>query len=842
MGSMGRGFIELGDNSPGLAANQAWRPAPELGVLIPTARENGPVDWNDGEGSFFPTIAISLSSSGPGYSMVTGAFGSGDVDINTGRAGTHASSPEANFSFSAAWFPFDQGWIGGEVAGPDATTGASRWTRATAHAVGITAGMVKWTQFPAESGIYAGLGDILLPGVNSLTNGMIFATSADGGSDVNIVGVAPKAGGSGWTVTIREDSATDAETLASPDQSEFQFLYVPFNAKNLIGGHINGQDGAKLTSAGNYTIARTSVGTYELTIPGETGNSGTLLLQVADFESGTSVPMASRAFLSYEFQNSKFVIQARKTASDTTADLADVDFYFAWVDFQNPLSPPDGPRFRALPTANVTAEGVVIKEANLAVNTDIPQALVTVVDDSNSGGFTDPVTGQTAASALVGRFYNTSTLEPTSEPFIILGNPGGQITRHDVDYNAFSKQYVVVANARTYGPNSLGIPLLALVNTNAASPNPVAKTKVFMEDSDQTFDDVTIAASSKNGNIILVAERNFAGEGEGSIGALFDKDLNQLTPQFGRLDLLQGTGDEDDPDVLYLASRDVFFYVSNTDLSTGLRNRVAGSIVQTTPSAGGALQAQTEQLIADNNPAGVNEGHPASFENPFNGEILTAFDLGGNNVPNGQIAYTAIGAAPTYTFTAPRPEISYVTGTGGDPFQHNHPQWAADTNSGVIVVGYNARQSSIGLPNGYAFNVLDRNGAMMPSQFGLPYFLTDVEGGIDASVARHNIGYSLHSDTFLVAFTSIPGIAQLTGFQITSGETGGGPAPRLTIRLAGQNVEVSWPAGGAFGLQATPSLSSPNWQPVTGAPVVRDGNFVMTVPIEGRARFFRLVR
>ena len=69
---------------------------------------------------------------------------------------------------------------------------------------------------------------------------MLFATSSNGNSDVNIVGVLPKADGAGWLVTIREDSETTAEVLAADAQSQFQFVYVPFNASHLVGGHIIG--------------------------------------------------------------------------------------------------------------------------------------------------------------------------------------------------------------------------------------------------------------------------------------------------------------------------------------------------------------------------------------------------------------------------------------------------------------------------------------------------------------------------------------------------------------------------------------------------------------------------
>ena len=54
--------------------------------------------------------------------MVDGTFGTGQLDINTGSAGNpSADSPEANFSFSATWFPYDAGWIAGNVGNPDAS-------------------------------------------------------------------------------------------------------------------------------------------------------------------------------------------------------------------------------------------------------------------------------------------------------------------------------------------------------------------------------------------------------------------------------------------------------------------------------------------------------------------------------------------------------------------------------------------------------------------------------------------------------------------------------------------------------------------------------------------------
>src|SRR5688572_24689215 len=173
--TLNRGFIDFTTpTDASVAEAQSWRPHPTRGVTIPTARQNGPIDWGDGEGGFFPTVAVSGASSGPGYDMLTGTFGTGGLDINLGRAGTHASSPEGNFAFSVAWFPYDAGWIGGNFGNPDAATGVSIWNGANQHSAGLVPALMKWEQFPAGSGTYGGLGILRLPGVDAMTNGMVF--------------------------------------------------------------------------------------------------------------------------------------------------------------------------------------------------------------------------------------------------------------------------------------------------------------------------------------------------------------------------------------------------------------------------------------------------------------------------------------------------------------------------------------------------------------------------------------------------------------------------------------------------------------------------------------------
>jgi hypothetical protein len=66
--------------------------------------------------------------------------------------------------------------------------------------------------------------------------------------------------------------------------------------------------------------------------------------------------------------------------------------------------------------------------------------------------------------------------------------------------------------------------------------------------------------------------------------------------------------------------------------------------------------------------------------------------------------------------------------------------------------------------------------------------------------------------------------------------------PSLNLVVAGPNVVLTWPAWGTnYLLQSTISLSLPNsWQTVTTVPVATQNGLVVTDPLHGPARFYRL--
>jgi hypothetical protein len=70
--------------------------------------------------------------------------------------------------------------------------------------------------------------------------------------------------------------------------------------------------------------------------------------------------------------------------------------------------------------------------------------------------------------------------------------------------------------------------------------------------------------------------------------------------------------------------------------------------------------------------------------------------------------------------------------------------------------------------------------------------------------------------------------------------------PQLTIAPSGSNVLVTWPTNNAgydyagFTLQSTTNLASPVWSANSPAPVVVNGENVVTNPISGARQLFRL--
>ncbi|MCA9189303.1 MAG: hypothetical protein R3E01_20145 [Pirellulaceae bacterium] len=349
-------YRPIADGEPFANSTLAWRVSRETGALLASVRHNG-VDQGDSVNGAPLGITHGIAyfnngfGQGWGYRMNDGEFangGSQSADLQMGLAGFDDGRGEASFNVATAYFPYEQGWLGAWVDGYGGVEGEATISTGSPN---VASSSIVYTDSIAT---------VSLPGINALTDGMLFVSPTNGDNATDIAGGVPTA--NGWSVTVREDNDIDfsGNTFNS---SSFQFLYVPYTAGGLIGGHVKGVDGSFVNSAGDnrMQLTRTEAGEYAIKIldsDGQTAlgeNDGMLVLSVAGGAVASSLPgspmLADRTFLSYQYddQSGEFIVQSRSVAAIGSPNsenvfgddlrLTDTDFYFAFVDFNNPLTP-----------------------------------------------------------------------------------------------------------------------------------------------------------------------------------------------------------------------------------------------------------------------------------------------------------------------------------------------------------------------------------------------------------------------------------------------------------------------------------------------------------------------
>jgi hypothetical protein len=347
-------YKPLDSGQPFAISTLAWRVNQFRGALLASVRTNGVNNGDTYNGNPVGTIHGTAYfnnnfGQGWGFNSNTGEFsngGAGSSDLQLGIAGSDEGTGEAVFNTSAAYFPYEQGWTGAWVNRSNGFDGAGSFGGFSPNLTDPST-VVNWS---------SGIATVTLPDVNSATDGMLFVAAADGDSNSSDIAAAfPTAGG--WKVAVREDEDADVSGASvNFTNNEFQFLYVPYTAGGLVGGHINGNTGAAIKSAGDaqFDLTRTSEGQYSLSVYNADGvtkkneNAGMIIMSVAGTIPDETLP--DRTFLSYQYDagSGNFIIQSREQTSTsggtenvfaTQLPLRDSDFYFAWVDFTNPLTP-----------------------------------------------------------------------------------------------------------------------------------------------------------------------------------------------------------------------------------------------------------------------------------------------------------------------------------------------------------------------------------------------------------------------------------------------------------------------------------------------------------------------
>ncbi len=285
------------------------------------------------DGILLTTVAQNTASP-TGFVTAQGAFnhtGYGQGNSGIATHGINASRGEANANVAAAFFPFAQGWVGGQILVASGTVDTIQFVNGN----GVSAGDVTQLITPStvdQNGLY----NVVIPGVNSATDGLFFVNAA---TNEGNYASATRNGTGGWRVGVRDNFLAANTTPDNFEHDAFTFLYMPLDTPGLVGAHVTGFDGngSAITdiTVGNYTLTRQGTGEYLLTVDGESPSTGILLLTGSSLHilaNGEVAPM--NHYLSYEaFGFDQFLINLRQINGGSGADLADGQFYFAFVPF-----------------------------------------------------------------------------------------------------------------------------------------------------------------------------------------------------------------------------------------------------------------------------------------------------------------------------------------------------------------------------------------------------------------------------------------------------------------------------------------------------------------------------
>jgi hypothetical protein len=199
---------------------------------------------------------------------------------------------------------------------------------------GINSGFTLGSQIDPDNGRLA----VSLPGVNTREDGVLIVQEGSNGDNYALV--TPNADGSAWDIEVRDDGTT----LSNLAADRVNYVYLPYDSQNLVAGWVD-EDGSLLSSTdtSGFTLTKdpSNPGTYLLSIPGKSPETGSLLL------SGTGENGSIDNVLVYEAAGSDFrilgldMITTAEASGGSFVDLEDTEFSFAYIDFNAPPVAPN---------------------------------------------------------------------------------------------------------------------------------------------------------------------------------------------------------------------------------------------------------------------------------------------------------------------------------------------------------------------------------------------------------------------------------------------------------------------------------------------------------------------
>ena len=303
------------------------------GVLISSVAENG--RSQDNGYRFYHTSTGSIGSRGYLWASVSPTAvlvdydgapyqleGGGESDVNVAAAyfpfsrfiGAHCQELASNKIFSAA---------GNGIVFGDNLTQYPNSNDDPELIVQKVAGD-PWGQGDSDRGIF----ELTLPGVNSLTDGIILANTND--NTDNFVTVSPHTDGNGWQI-----STIDNGGEAWTECSGFSFVYLPYSTPGIVAGRFKQNTAEIVAGTGGFKVESVATGVARLRIAGCVPGDGALLI------TGENQWYNFNDCHTYAADdvNGCWIIQSHGLPTAALAGTATEHYVFAFIPFDGYASP-----------------------------------------------------------------------------------------------------------------------------------------------------------------------------------------------------------------------------------------------------------------------------------------------------------------------------------------------------------------------------------------------------------------------------------------------------------------------------------------------------------------------
>lgn len=345
------GFVIEGGNRGDIDVSFGFENDVDSGILFSSVAQNGRDNSATGDpgGISYAISGVEFSGGARSGKFYIPLFATAGSALNSGS--------EVNQNVSAAFFPFAEGWIGGTAKNSSNNAAMSSVQSGNDLAENRVLLDTHFTDLASPNGQYAL--DLSAFGYDS-SEGVLLTC---GGKNENNFALS-RANADGTFSLFVKDVASNG---TGGENDPIAFVFIPTSAvgshRLVASGRVN-QDASTDVTGGTFSVTKGGTGEWFLTIPGQSGTTGTLLVSPCRGED-TDETVDNFVTSEWDASNSRWVVQSRDIPGSTLedaplsgTDIFEFAFFSSTVAANAPtaaiVSPADGSDVEFGSVTNVT--------------------------------------------------------------------------------------------------------------------------------------------------------------------------------------------------------------------------------------------------------------------------------------------------------------------------------------------------------------------------------------------------------------------------------------------------------------------------------------------------------